>query len=346
MEKSISLEPDKSVSQSFIPDGLQNDSPEAVVEEAKYQIKKGDVLPGDYEVLSDAIYGGMGKVWHVHQKNANKDLAMKQPQLRGPEESRNRQKERFIKAHQNWIELGQCPDIVSCYEVTDIDGVPTAFSEWMEGGSLREKIHDGSMYEGHELWQRVVRIAIQIARGMEYVHSKKVIHCDIKPANILFTANGTVKINDFSLAVFKNSNISMPTGFTPQYCSKEQQEGLMPEPKTDIYSCALTILEILIGSRPWRTGPEVAEQPDKYIAQSRILIPDGMKDLLVRCLKGEVTDASSLRAELENMTIDRPSSSSTDKTELSTSSISNEIDKSIQEEFSFSQAAAYDAMLR
>ena len=216
---------------SFTPDGSQDDTSETGVEEAKCQIKKGDVLPGDYEVLSDAVYGGMGKVWHVHQRNKNRDLAMKQPQLRGTEERKNRQKERFIKAHQNWIELGQCPDIVSCYEVTDIDGVPTAFSEWMEGGSLREKIHDGSLYQDHGLWQRVLRTAIQIARGLEFAHSKNVIHCDIKPANILFTADGTVKINDFSLALFKDSDEGGPSGYTPQYCSTEQQEGLTPEPK-------------------------------------------------------------------------------------------------------------------
>ena len=88
-----------------------------------------------YKVTSDAISGGMGSVWRVHHNSWNTDLAMKRPQPRFFAEGGYAKKAQFVSECENWINLGLHPNIVSCYYVREIGGVPTIFSEWMNGGT-------------------------------------------------------------------------------------------------------------------------------------------------------------------------------------------------------------------
>ena len=114
------------------------------------RILKGDVLLKTYEVISDAVRGGMGSVWKVRHGGWNTDLAMKRPQPRFFSEGSEKRKENFVRECEAWINLGLHPNIVSCYYVREISGVPTIFSEWMENGSLKNRIEDGSLYEVSE----------------------------------------------------------------------------------------------------------------------------------------------------------------------------------------------------
>ena len=105
----------------------------------------GNTLLETYRVVSDAINGGMGSVWKVHHESWDTDLAMKRPQPRYFAEGSQQRKEAFLRECENWIDLGLHPNIVSCYYVREIGGVPTVFSEWMDGGSLRDRMHDGTL---------------------------------------------------------------------------------------------------------------------------------------------------------------------------------------------------------
>ena len=112
------------------------------------------------------------------------------------------EKEEFIEECQHWIDLGLHPNVVTCYYVRDIGGVPSIFSEWMDGGSLKDRIRDGSLYEGteREIQARILDIAIQAARGLRYSHENGLVHQDIKPGNILLSKEWDAKIADFGLA--------------------------------------------------------------------------------------------------------------------------------------------------
>ena len=166
------------------------------------RIRKSDTLLDTYVVISDAIQGGMGSVWKVLHKNWNSILAMKRPQPRFFQEGSALRKTLFVKECENWINLGMHPNIVSCYYVREIGGVPTVFSEWMDNGSLRERIRDGSLYEGsdEEVQKRIQDIAMQSARGLKYSHDNGLLHQDVKPGNLLVTSGWDVKVADFGLA--------------------------------------------------------------------------------------------------------------------------------------------------
>ena len=206
---SISNEIDKSIKEDFSVSQAAIDEiklrkekgqkPESISNE---EIKKGNPVLDTYKVLDDAIHGGMGSVWRVHHESWNTDLAMKRPQPRFFAEAGSGRKEEFIKECENWINLGLHPNIVSCYYVREIGGVPTIFSEWMDNGSLKNRIKDGSLYEGteEELQERILDIAIQTARGLQYSHENNLIHQDVKPGNILLTKDWDAKVADFGLA--------------------------------------------------------------------------------------------------------------------------------------------------
>ena len=225
------------------------------------KIQKGDELLGTYHITSDAIHGGMGSIWRVHHKNWDTDLAMKRPQPKFFAEGSASRKEEFVAECENWINLGLHPNIVSCYYVRDISGVPSIFSEWMENGSLKDRIQDGSLYEGteEEVQERILDIAVQTARGLAYSHKNGMIHQDVKPGNLLLTAGWDAKVADFGLARAQSrltdNNKPVSAGYTLAYCPGEQTEGAPAEPWMDVYAWALTVLEMYAGERFWSSGP-------------------------------------------------------------------------------------------
>ena len=245
------------------------DEPERVVRNeensiSEERIQKGDAFLGTYEVISDAISGGMGSVWKVHHNGWNADLAMKRPQPRFFAEGSERRKKEFIDEAENWINLGLHPNIVSCYYVREIGGIPSIFSEWMDGGSLKDRIRDGSLYEGteEEVRRRILDVAIQTARGLRYAHQCKdgLIHQDVKPGNILLSKNWDAKVADFGLARaqahLSESDAAPSTGYTLAYCPKEQAAGAPAEPWMDVYAWAVTVMEMYAGERFWSEGAE------------------------------------------------------------------------------------------
>lgn len=179
-----------------LADGMR---PEAISNE---KIQKGGKILETYQVTSDAIHGGMGSVWRVHHMNWNVDLAMKRPQPKYFAEAGERRKEEFIAECENWINLGLHPNIVSCYYIRDISGVPSIFSEWMDGGSLKDCIRNGSVYTGSrpETIERLLDIAIRFANGLQYAHEAGLLHQDVKPDNLLLNKDREAKVADFGLA--------------------------------------------------------------------------------------------------------------------------------------------------
>ena len=274
--------------ESRLADGVR---PEAISNE---EIHRGDIILETYRVEDAAIHGGMGSVWRVHHSSWDTDLAMKRPQPRFFAEGSNQRKADFIAECEHWINLGLHPNIVSCYYIRDIGGVPTIFSEWMDGGSLKDAIQSGRLYEGTEgeVQVRILDIAVQTARGLMYSHGKGLIHQDVKPGNILLSKNWEAKVADFDLAKARSqlTDGAKPVsgGCTLAYCPKEQAEGAGAEVWMDVYAWALTVLEMYIGGRPWQTGAEAMGQTAALWDQCRIAVPEAIKTLLSRCVSEHV----------------------------------------------------------
>ena len=274
--------------------------PDAISNE---EIHNGDPILNTYKVTSDAIHGGMGSVWRVHHNGWDVDLAMKRPQPKYFAEGSDDSKEEFIAECENWINLGLHPGIVSCYYVRDISGVPSIFSEWMDGGSLRDRIRDGSLYEGteQEVQERILRIAIQTARGLQYSHEQGLVHQDVKPGNVLLSKEWDAKVADFGLAKaqsrLRDGGKPLSFGGTLEYCPREQAEGREPERWMDLYAFALTVIEMYAGGRSWKTGAEAGEPAAEIRGNCRVPCPASLAEALVAWLRHPASDVSFSEVE-------------------------------------------------
>jgi WD40 repeat protein/serine/threonine protein kinase len=272
----------------------------------------GDVIADLYEVRAVIGAGGMGLVYRVHHAGWNLDLAVKGPR---PEAlTRAGAIADFEREAQTWVNLGLHPHIVSCYYVRRIHGAPHVFAEFVDGGDLAGWIRTGALYDGGaaRALASILDTAIQLAWGLQHAHSQRVVHQDIKPGNVLLTADGTAKITDFGLArarrTWRAGSVSdrrvhppvadapgSPTatvhvtcgGMTPAYCSPEQAAGQPLARATDVWSWAVTVLEMFTGEASWSAGPVAGAALRAYLAAERDPrrppMPPELAALLQRC---------------------------------------------------------------
>jgi WD40 repeat protein len=249
--------------------------------------KVGDTILDLYHVIDILGEGGFGQVYRVRHQSWNLDLAMKIPK---PEiVSAAGGVESFEQEAKTWVNLGLHPHIVSCYYVRRIDNVLAVFAEYCAGGSLHDWIHSRRLYttKGSAIktsLQRILDIAIQSAWGLHYAHEEGLIHQDIKPANLLLTSEGIVKVTDFGIATSKmtvemSSSVAEPSQFqenltlqvsgsgkmTPAYCSPEQANHETLTRRSDIWSWALSVLEMFQGERTWQYGIVADQALEHYL---------------------------------------------------------------------------------
>src|SRR5262249_54471667 len=145
-----------------------------------------------YEMLGELGRGGMGVVYKARQVKADRLVALKMI-LAGAHAS-DQDLHRFrTEAHA--VARMQHPNIVQIYEVGEQDGLPFFSLEFLEGGSLADRL-DGTPWPA----RRAAELIEMLARAMQAAHDKGIVHRDLKPANILLAADGTPKITDFGLA--------------------------------------------------------------------------------------------------------------------------------------------------
>ncbi|WP_435972847.1 protein kinase domain-containing protein [Streptomyces sp. Qhu_M48] len=277
------------------------------VSEVPWSWRIGDVVAGLYEVAAVHGDGGMGVVYKVRHRVWDVDLAVKSPR---PERFRGAvDRERFVAEAEAWVSLGLHPHVCACHYVRTLGGVPRIFAEYVEGGSLREWIDDRRLYAGgrQEIQARILDVAIQIAWGLEHAHSRGLVHQDVKPANVLLDGAGTAKVTDFGLARARSvtaapdsspadspglSVLVSSGGLTPAYASPEQAGGRPLGRRSDLYSFAVSVLEMFNGGVSCMTGAVAGEALGLYRAEGPTdaglpAMPPYLHTLLARCLEEE-----------------------------------------------------------
>ncbi|EFH80094.1 protein kinase domain-containing protein [Ktedonobacter racemifer] len=261
----------------------------------------GDTLLDQYEVMGTLGEGGMGTVYKVHHRGWNIDLAVKSP--KPALFARAGGKENFVREAETWVNLQLHPHIVSCYYVRIIDEIPRIFAEYVDGGSLADWIGSRRLYEGEQqqALERMLDVAIQFAWGLHAAHEQGLVHQDIKPANVMMTPDGVVKVTDFGLAKARamaseqgseednglRSMLVSSRGMTPAYCSPEQAAGQALSRKTDMWSWGVSLLEMWVGEVTWRSGVLAREVLSSYEPQDTAIppIPAEFVKLLARCFE-------------------------------------------------------------
>jgi serine/threonine protein kinase len=242
-------------------------------------------VPG-YEVLGVLGRGGMGVVYRARQVRLGRVVALKMIRdggLAGPEQIRR------FRAEAEAVARLQHPHVVQVYEVGDCAGRPYFSLEYVDGGTLAERLR-GLPQPPRAAAQTVATLA----RAVQAAHERGVVHRDLKPGNILLTADGTPKVSDFGLAKrLEGASAHTQTGAvlgTPSYMAPEQAGGRsrVIGPPADIYALGAILYGMLtgrppfLGTTPLDTLHQVAA--DEAVRPSR-LQPKVPRDLDTICLK-------------------------------------------------------------
>jgi serine/threonine protein kinase len=262
----------------------------------------GDIIKGLYEVRQIFTSGGMGDVYRVHHLLWNADLALKVPRV--SQVNAIDRVAAFRHECELWTSLVPHPHVVTCHYFRLLDNFPCVFTEYVDGGSLLDWIQTRKLYRGTEevVLARILDIAIQSAWGFEHAHSLGLVHQDVKPGNILVMEDGTAKVTDFGLASIPDvwvgkdgadpcKGLVSVNGMTPAFCSPEQSKRGRVSSKTDIYSWAVSVLEMFTGEVTWANGVAakyaLEEIRGKPIAPDIPQIPESVFSLLAECMDVE-----------------------------------------------------------
>ncbi len=272
---------------------------------------------GTYELLAPLARGGMGEVFLATDTRLRRKVAIKLMPVDCATDVRRAR--RFEQEALAASALNH-PNILTVYEIGQIDGRSYIVTEYVEGETLRERIADpGSPRIGPV---EAVRIASQIASAAESAHAAGIIHRDLKPENVMIRPDGLVKVLDFGLAKMTPSQLeaespllerlSTQSGIvmgTAAYMSPEQARGQDLDQRTDIFSLGVVLYEMLAQRRPF-DGPTASDviaavltRDPVHLSAIRPDVPASLERIVARCLEKDpekrFQTAGELRSDLE-----------------------------------------------
>jgi serine/threonine protein kinase len=245
-----------------------------------------------YYVQSLVGSGGMADVYKVWDRERGTLLAMK---VLKPELADNQYLVQLFQSEGKILSELQHPNIVRYYGSYQNRHLFYFIMDYVEGTTLKDELKPGTT----QAIGRILEVLSPICTALGYAHQKGVIHCDIKPANILIHKNGAVLLSDFGIARLVNEVEDLATiAGTPQYMAPEQVKGYEPTPQTDIYALGVILYEMITGRRPY-TGEQapfsgnlidrvlwekVNLDPDPIIPQNKMISRE-LEDLILGCLE-------------------------------------------------------------
>jgi non-specific serine/threonine protein kinase len=277
---------------------------------------------GSFEVKALIGCGGMGEVYRAHDTKLKRDVAIKVL----PEEfSRDAERvSRFQREAEALASLNH-PNIAAIYDLEEANDCRFLVLELVEGETLAARLKRGPIP------QEAVQIAKQVADALSAAHERGVVHRDVKPANIMLTPRGQVKVLDFGLAK-RTASEGLPSDTSTQslaqsgvvlgtveYMSPEQALGHRLDHRTDLFSLGIVLYEMSTGRVPFSgsTAMEVInyiinkEPPPPTRLNSNI--SPGLEQIISRCLSKRVASrfqtARELLDDLEKSERDRKSTS-------------------------------------
>jgi serine/threonine protein kinase len=210
-----------------------------------------DVLNGRYELLELLGAGGMGEVYRGRDRMLGRSVAVKRckrdsPEWRAMFTSEAKSQSRLFHSH-----------IVAIFDFGfDFDGLPYIIMEYFEGRSVQDMIARVGKLDV----PRAIEIIRTAGEALSVAHSRKIVHRDVKPANMLIGADGLVKLSDFGLATRRGAG-AVPGFGTPWFAAPEQGSG-DEDHRVDIYALAMTLTCLVAGQPLSRDQVATADFPE------------------------------------------------------------------------------------
>ena len=256
----------------------------------------------------------MGVVFRARHLRLNRIVALKMALAGGyasPSERERFQREAVAVA------ALRHPNVVQIHDVGDSDGRPYFTMEFVDGGSLAERLSGTPM----PAYQAALLVAT-LASAVAAAHKGGIIHRDLKPSNVLLTADGTPKVADFGLARRQEGGATLTQSGarvgTPSYMAPEQARGLTHAvgPGLDMYALGAILYELLTGRPPFRgetaaeTERQVIEQEPVSPSRLNAKVPTDLETICLKCLEkepgGRYATASALAEDLNRFLNHQP----------------------------------------
>jgi eukaryotic-like serine/threonine-protein kinase len=247
---------------------------------------------GRYALTERIATGGMGVVWRAQDSVLGRDVAVKILKAEYADDATFRA--RLQAEARNTAGLHH-PGIAQVFDFGDAvdpaSGRPTTYlvMELVPGRPLSELLADDRSLSP----EGAAHVVAQAAEAIEAAHRQGIVHRDVKPANLIVTPNGAVKVTDFGIARAADSVPLTQTGQvigTPHYLSPEQARGLPATPASDVYALGVVLYECLSGQRPFTADAAVAVAM-QHLREDPPPLPDsvpaGLAAICLRCLAKE-----------------------------------------------------------
>src|SRR5438552_1178884 len=272
------------------------------------------VYSGRYELVRRIARGGMAEVYLARDLLLDRPVALK---MLFPELSVDQAfVARFRREAQAAANLSH-PNIVSVYDWGEGDGAYFIVMEYVDGRPLSSHIRA----EGALLPDRAAAVGAAVAAALGFAHKAGVIHRDVKPGNVLITADGQVKVADFGIARATSAAQEdlTQTGAvmgTATYFSPEQAQGLPVDPRTDVYSLGVVLYEMVTGRPPF-SGDSAVAIAYKHVRETPVpprevnpALPQAFQDVVLQAMAknpaARYATAEDLRADLLRYRQGRP----------------------------------------
>jgi eukaryotic-like serine/threonine-protein kinase len=246
---------------------------------------------GDYEILGVLGAGGMGKVYKVRNVISDRVEAMKVllANLAGQKELADR----FLREIKLLASLNH-PNIAALNTALTLDNQLVMMMEYVDGATLASRLQQGPIPPAD-----AVNYSDQLLSALSYAHKLNVIHRDVKPANMMLTPQGVIKLMDFGIARPNNEAGMTVTGTTLgslNYMSPEQVRGEPVDQRSDLYSMGVALYEMVTGQLPFRghsnysvMSAHLQETPQAPIVV-RPGLPQGLSDIILMAMAKDPKD--------------------------------------------------------
>ncbi len=240
---------------------------------------------GDYEIVAVLGAGGMGQVYKVRNVFSERIEAMKVllPNMSSDPDLA----QRFLREIQVQAALDH-PNIARLHAAQRVGDQLVMVMELIEGSSLEKLIEQRAITLSDS-----VNYVSQVLDALAYAHGRGVVHRDVKPANIMITPSGVVKLMDFGIAHIKADRRLTQTGTAVgslYYMSPEQIQGAEPDPRSDLYALGITLYEMVTGRRPFQGDSDfsimAAHMQQVPAAPIEIVpnVPSDLSDIIVMAI--------------------------------------------------------------
>lgn len=255
-----------------------------------------------YEIAGELGRGGWGVVLEARHRRLNRTVAIKQlPRAFGADPA---VRARFVAEAQVLASLDH-PHIIPVFDYVEVEGLCLLVMEKLPGGTLWQRFVTRGL-----TMEESCAVVLAACAGLHAAHQRGILHRDVKPDNLMFSASGVLKVTDFGIAKVVGGNRTMATRAgevlgTPAYMAPEHARGIPLGPPADVYAVGVVLYELLSGRLPFSEDGDALSVLYRHVHEAPVAlseiapdVPSGLAAVVMRALATAADDRYATAEDL------------------------------------------------